>query len=462
MCDASDYAPSVILSQRKEKFPYVIAYASRTLDPAQSNYTRTEKELLAIVFALDKFRSYLVGSKITVFTDHAALKYLLKKSDAKPRLIRWMLLLQEFDLEIKDKSGALNQVADHLSRIEGTHNTVPICDDFPDSLLYSLHSCNSIPWYADLVNYLATNILPSHASRAQVDKLKADAKHFVWDDPYLWKFCSDQVIRRCVPNGEFEAILHHCYDTSVGGHSGPQRTARRVLDSGFYWLTIFKDAYRFVKGCEKCQRAEGNITKRNEMPQQPIIVCEVFDVWGIDFMGPFPPSACFSYILLAVDYVSRWVEAKATRTNDSKVVADFLKTNIFCRFGVPKAIISDQGSHFCNRVIATLLLKYGVTHKTSTPYHPQTNGQAEVFNREVKNLLQKLVEPHRKNWSQLLDEALWAQRTAYRTPLGMSPFRVVFGKACHLPVEIEHKAYWAVKRCNLELKEAGKERKLQL
>ncbi|XP_052730483.1 uncharacterized protein LOC108324578 [Vigna angularis] len=132
------------------------------------------------------------------------------------------------------------------------------------------------------------------------------------------------------------------------------------------------------------------------------------------------------------------------------------------RFGVPKAIISDQGTHFCNQLIATLLSRYGVKHKVSTPYHPQINGQVEVFNIEVKKLLQKLVQPNRKNWSELLDEALWAQRTAYRTPLGMSPFRIVFGKSCHLLVEIEHKAFWAVKRCNLEYNEAGKQRKLQL
>ncbi|RDY05730.1 Pol polyprotein, partial [Mucuna pruriens] len=119
------------------------------------------------------------------------------------------------------------------------------------------------------------------------------------------------------------------------------------------------------------------MNRRHEMPQQPILFCEVFDVWGIDFMGPFPVSNGYSYILLAVDYVSRWVEAIATRTNDARVVVDFLKSNIFCRFGVPKALISDQGSHFCNRAMASLLQKYGVAHRIATAYHPQTNGQAE-------------------------------------------------------------------------------------
>ena len=160
MCDASDFAIGDVLGQREDGKPYVIYYASKTLNEVQRNYTTTEKEFLAVVFALDKFRAYLVRSFIVVFTDHSALKYLLTKQDAKARLIKWILLLQEFNLHIKDKKGVENVVADHLSRLAITHNShsLPINDDIPKE---SLMLIEVVPWYAHITNYLVTREVPS-------------------------------------------------------------------------------------------------------------------------------------------------------------------------------------------------------------------------------------------------------------------------------------------------------------
>ncbi|RDX70136.1 Retrovirus-related Pol polyprotein from transposon 17.6, partial [Mucuna pruriens] len=183
MCDASNLELGVVLGQRAGvgQPVHVIAYTSRTMDSAQQNYTTIEKELLAIMFSLDKFRSYLLGSRIIIFFDHAALRYLLKKLDAKPRLIRWMLLLQEFNIEIRDKKGTENSVADHLRRIEKESKPMPIRDEFPDEQL--LHIKASTPWFADICNYVTTSQFPPKESRLHKEKHQSDAKYYIWDNP---------------------------------------------------------------------------------------------------------------------------------------------------------------------------------------------------------------------------------------------------------------------------------------
>nr|GEY16060.1 reverse transcriptase domain-containing protein [Tanacetum cinerariifolium] len=336
MCDASDYAVGAVLGQRIEKHFRPIHYACKTMNQAEMNYTTTEKEMLAVVYAFEKFCSYLIMNKSIVYTDHSALKLC-----ELPR--------EEFHYQGYDVS-----------------------------------------------------------AEAEIFK---DARHYFWDDPYLFRTCPDQIIRHCVAGKEAIDILNACHSGPTGGHYGANYTAKKVFDSGFYWPTIYKDTIELVKHCDSCQR-QGKISQKDEMPHNSIQVCEIFDVWGIDFMGPFPGSKGNKYILVAVDYLSKWVEAKALSTNDARVVVKFLKS-LFSRFGTPKAIISDRGTHFCNDQFARIMSKYGVTHRLSTAYHPQASGHVEVTNRGLKRIFKRTVGENRTLWSDKLEDAVWAFRTAF-------------------------------------------------
>nr|GEW26762.1 reverse transcriptase domain-containing protein [Tanacetum cinerariifolium] len=335
MCDASDFAIGAVLGQRQEKHFRPIHYASKTMTEAESNYTITEKEMLAVVYAFEKFWSYLIMNKSLVYTDHSALKYLFAKKDSKARLLRWVLLLQEFTFKVIDTKGAENLAADHLSRLENPYQNVldpkEIYESFPLKTLNLVATCgnSSTLWFADFTNYHAGNFV--------------------------------------------------------------------------------------VKGMSSQQKSK--ISQRDKMPQNSIQVIENFDVWGIDFKGPFPSFRGNKYILVAVDYLSKRVEAKALPTNDTRVVCKFLK-NLFARFGTPEPLSV-------------------IEERTSV-----------------------MTSENRASWSDKLDDALWAFRTAYKTPIGCTPYKLVYVKACHLSIELEHKAYWALKHANFDLQTADDHQKV--
>ncbi|GJW98414.1 reverse transcriptase domain-containing protein [Tanacetum coccineum] len=387
----------------------------------------------------------MLRARSKVYTDHLALKYLLAKQDAKLRFLWWILLLQEFDVIIRDKKGAVNLAADHLSRLENPHQDVlenkEITETFPLETLgmVTFHGDSSTSWFADIANYHAGNFIVKGMSSQLKKKFYKDVKHYFWDDPYLFRIGADQVIRRCVYGQEAVDILTACHNGPTRGHHGANYTAKKVFDFGFYWPTIYRDAYDLVTRCDACQR-QGKILQKDEMPQNAIQVCEIFDVWGIDFIGPFPSSRGNKYILVAVDHLSKWIEAKALPTNDARVVIKFLKS-LFARFGTPRSIISDRDTYFCNDQFAKVMLKYGVTHRLSTAYHPQTSRQVEVSNCGLKRILERTVGENRASWSDKLDDALWALHTTFKTPIECTPYKLVYEKAYHLPIELEHKAY---------------------
>ncbi|GJW48374.1 reverse transcriptase domain-containing protein [Tanacetum coccineum] len=266
---------------------------SKTMNEAQTHYTTTEKELLAVVYAFEKFRSYLVMSKSIVYTDHSAIKYLFAKKDAKARLMRWILLLQEFDIEIRDKKGAENLAADHLSRLENPHQdkleNKEINEAFPLETLGSIAlQDQSTPWFADFANYHAGKFVIKGMTSQQKNKFFKDVKHYFWDDPFLFKICADQVIRRCVSGQEALDILKACHSGPTGGHYGANYTARKIFDSGFYWPTIYKDAHDFVTRCDICQRQKKFTQRDEDATKRHPKFFETMTSWALIYGVPFP------------------------------------------------------------------------------------------------------------------------------------------------------------------------------
>ncbi|GJW38839.1 reverse transcriptase domain-containing protein [Tanacetum coccineum] len=326
---------------------------------------------------------------------------------------------------------------DHLSSIENPHQdkleNKEITETFPLKTHESVAlRVDSTPWFADFANYHAGNFIVNGMSSNRKTSFSKTVNTTYGMDPSCSKICTGS-------NGSAVCAQKR---SSRHPRSLPQWTHR-----GTSWC--------------KSHRQKGKISQRDEMPQNSIQVCEIFDVWGIDFMGPFPSSKGNKYILVAVDYLSKWVEAKALPTNDARVVCKFLKS-LFARFGAPRAIISDRGTHFCNDQFAKVINMESLHRLSTADLHTDNVGRVEVSNRGLKRILERTVGKNRASWSDKLDDALWAFRTAYKTPIGCTPYKLVYGKACHLPIELEHKAYWALKHANFDIKTAGDQRKVQL
>nr|GEU29029.1 reverse transcriptase domain-containing protein [Tanacetum cinerariifolium] len=403
---------------------FILSILQETLNATHQKYTVTEKELMVVVFAFDKFRPCLILSKTIVYTDHSALRHLFKKQDANPLLIHWILLLQEFDIEIKDKKCTENVAADHLSRIENdeTKDDIDVDDNFPGETLMDI-TTNDTPWFANFTNNMGGDIIPKGMAYQQKNKFFSDLKNYFWEDAYYFKVCSDSIVRRCVSGPKTCTILDQCHHEPTGAYYGPNTTAKKALDSAYYCSTIIKEAHTLVCICKACQKTR-NISKCDEIPLNNIQVCEIFDIWGIDFMGPFLKSYKFEYILVVVDYVSKWAEAQALLTNDARVVILFSK-KLLWHFGMPNALISDRGTHFCNKIMEKTMKRYGVNHCFSTSYHHQTSGKVENTNRAFKRILEKTMKDNLAIWSRKLDVALWAFHTTYT---GTTPYKFIYGK----------------------------------
>ena len=446
--DASDIAIGSALMQLSEPNWYrPVYYASRKLSSAERNYSTTEREALGMIYSVNKFRHYLLGKKFTFHVDHSALLYLVSKQELTGKLARWTLLLQEFEFDIIHRPGAQHAIADYLSRLESGEEAVGVKDDFPDTQLFRVETVKAQEmneekedeWISEMTIFLSTGIPAEHMSTDERKRIAVRSRNFCLFNDMLYHKGADGIWRRAVRKFEKSAILTESHCGIAGGHYAGEATARKIWNSGLWWPTVMKDANEYCKKCDLCQRM-GQPTEKDRMPFQPVLPLEPFQKWGLDFVGPFKPAAARTgnrYIIIATDYCTKWVEAKALRDNTAASTAKFLYENIWCRFGCPIELVSDQGTHFINKLINELTNYYAVVHKKSTPYYPQANGLAESTNKTIQTILKKIVNENRTDWDQKLNSALWAYRTSYKTSIKSTPFRMAFGLEAVMPIEFQ-------------------------
>ena len=437
--DASDFCLGLVLSQRDSNGrEHPVYYASKTMNPAEKNYSTTQKEALGIVYACQKFKHYLRLYHTTFTTDHACLKFLSNQTDLTGRLARWMMLLQEYNYEVRVRPGKQHVNADFLSRLDHQDTGEPICDDFPDEHLFHIEGEDSL--YYDILQFIVHGFTPPNLTRHQLSLFYQKIGPYTLVKGVLHKMGKDDKLRRCLETREVHKCLTMLHDEGPGGHYGVDSTAKKVLAAGYWWPTLHRDVDLYVKGCDACQRS-GKTNVTTHWPLTPIMPLSPAEKWGIDFVGPFNHTSHphkNKYILIATDYATKWVEAAATKKDDADTVARFMWENIITRFGCPLELVSDRGTHFLNEVVAHMVSYYEISHYPSTPYNPKCNGLTEKANGIVVGTVQKLAANHMYDWDKKLPSALWAYRNHEKITTKKTPHYMMYGYEPLMPVEFEY------------------------
>lgn len=445
--DASGTGIGAVLAQRFPNAPMEnpVAFASRTLTKAERNYSTTEKECLAVVWAVRKFRPYLYGRSFCVVTDHHALCWLTTLKDPSGRLGRWLLRLQEFDMTIKFKSGRLHSDADALSRCP-LPSDVPSSDFLSRTTVHSHAAISHLTPVPALPNFDATFlraeqlkdptfsrlILHLDGTTTSTDKkLLRQSRSFVLSDGVLYKrnYCPDGArLLLAVPKAIRQLVLRALHDDATAGHLGFFKTYDRVRKR-YFWPRLYSTVLRYVNACLTCQRRKpppgppAGLLQPLRPPQHP------FDRIGIDLFGPLPLTPAGNrWVVVAIDHASRYVECAALPSGSSEEIARFFIHHILLRHGAPRVLVSDRGRSFLAQLLQDIFAACSVVHKPTSAYHPQTNGLTERFNHTLADMLACYISAHHDNWDTVLPYITFAYNSAMQSTTGFSPFRLLYGR----------------------------------
>lgn len=415
--DASGYGIGAVLVQHQNGSEKVIAYASRTLSKAEQNYSTTERECLAAIWAITKFRPYLFGKFFNIVTDHHSLCWLANLRDPSGRLARWALRLQEYSVSIIHRSGKKHGDADCLSRNPVNDNCLP--------------EVNSLAAITDLAAKQRQDPSLDVQIRACEESGDLSQSRFSLVNDVLCKKNFDPSGKQWLPvipkNMRLE-ILRHFHDEPTAGHLGFAKTYDR-LRKRFFWPGLLRSVRLYVAHCKECQRRK---TAPLKPPGYlvPIPPAEVpFQRIGMDLLGRFPKSQSGNkWIIVSTDYLTRYAITKALPTAEAPEIAKFLVEEILLTHGAPRTIITDRGQVFQSKLIAEINKQCNVIHRMTTAYHPQTNGLTEKFNKTLADMLSMYVDVEQKTWDQILPFVTFAYNTSKQDTTGYTPFFLTFGR----------------------------------